>query len=132
MGPTSCLVVARIHSDLTHCLLECFGTVHPTALQLNHADGENRCHFVTYRPMRGEQSARSGIEECTSQPAKALTASRSSDLLNLCAPGTGVGCADASSVGLAYAMMSVASCYAIGALCYALSARTMRQDLVQA
>jgi len=62
----------------------------------------------------------------------ALTASRSADLLGLCAPGIGAGCADASSAGLAYALMTIAGCYAIGALLYGLSARTMREDLALA
>ena len=61
----------------------------------------------------------------------ALAASRSADLLGLCAAGTGAGCADAESVGLAYALMTIALCYGLGAFCYFMSAKTMREDLVQ-
>jgi MFS family permease len=59
---------------------------------------------------------------------RSLTASRAIDVFGLCGPGEGA-CADPSAVGLTYAMMGVAGCYAIGAVFYLLSARTMARDL---
>jgi hypothetical protein len=59
---------------------------------------------------------------------KSLMTSRAVDIFGLCGPGEGA-CADASAIGLTYAMMGIAGCYAIGAVFYLLSARTMARDL---
>jgi predicted MFS family arabinose efflux permease len=57
---------------------------------------------------------------------KALKADPSADILHLCRQA---GCADASATGLQYAMICVVVLFAIAAVAFAMSARTMRRDL---
>ena len=58
--------------------------------------------------------------------SKRLTADPAADLLGLCRQA---GCADASATGLQYAMLCVVVLFFISAVCFALSAGTMRRDL---